>query len=166
VSDIFETKFLNLGLAATKPKFLPFSCFGKKTLDSCYFILFFLSKSQSTSFHKLNIINFLIIMEHNNNFVYPINGVVKDYEDNNTPVIIVDNSPSNDDIVTAGVDDAGKKHGSSFTNNKHLLVCKAWIYASEDKQVGAYQKAAVFKHKVWTCYVQLLCEQERMDVIR
>jgi hypothetical protein len=37
------------------------------------------------------------------------------------------------------------KHGSGYTKTEDLLVCKAFIAASEDSQVGIGQKTAKFK---------------------
>jgi hypothetical protein len=65
-----------------------------------------------------------------------------------------------------GDQEANKKHASGFTKTEDLLICKAFVAASEDSQVGAYQKPSVFKVTFWKAYVRLLEEQERMDCIR
>jgi hypothetical protein len=74
---------------------------------------------------------------------------------------IVDGDDGND----CNVGDVGKKRGPGFTKTEDLLVCKAWMSASQDSQAAAYQKITVFKNKVWTCYKSLLEKQEKMDVI-
>jgi hypothetical protein len=92
--------------------------------------------------------------------------------------VYVNNPPDNADVdLTAAeevvesnedglVGNGVQKRGSGFTKTEDLLICKAFIAASEDSQTAAYQKASVFKIKMWQCYTRLLEEQERMDCVR
>jgi len=61
---------------------------------------------------------------------------------------------------------AGSKannHGSGFTLVEDLLLCKAFIAASEDPTKGVSQKGSTFKKTMHEYYVTLLNEQEKLD---
>lgn len=56
--------------------------------------------------------------------------------------------------------------GRGFTPTEDLLVCKAWMAASEDSNRGADQKVADFVETMHRKYLVLLDEQERVDWIK
>ena len=53
-----------------------------------------------------------------------------------------------------------KPHGGSFQPTEDLLICKAYIAASEDNKKGKYQEVAEFKHTLWQKNKSLLQKQE------
>jgi hypothetical protein len=55
--------------------------------------------------------------------------------------------------------------GTGFTLVEDLLLCKAFIAASEDPIRGVSQKGAVFKAMMHEHYKTLLHEQENLDKI-
>jgi hypothetical protein len=181
VSDNFHTKFLKFGIGGLEPKFgakyiiLIF----KYCLHICCDLYYFLSKNYFAT--KQNTKNIKKQKQTTMTSNYDISSVVNDNGNNkdgsNTPEVILvspdgddnagdNNNDNNNDIEDVTDGDAGKKRGSGFTKTEDLLICKAWVSASEDSQTGSYQKLNVFKNKMWSCYVRLLEEQERMDVIR
>jgi hypothetical protein len=98
------------------------------------------------------------------------NGINNDNPPNPSMVIpAINDRDSDGELLENEGDNTTKgiiKRGSGYTRTEDLLVCKAFIAASEDSQVGAGQKSAQFKHKMWICYKKLLDEQERMDCVR
>ena len=58
---------------------------------------------------------------------------------------------------------AGRGRGKGFTPVEDLLVCKAWMAASEDPLVGTGQSGMDFNTTFHRKYVLLLVEQEKLD---
>ena len=56
-----------------------------------------------------------------------------------------------------------KARGAGYSRIEDLLICKAFIAASEDPQKGANKKTKLFQTEMHNNYVKLLCEQERVD---
>ena len=57
----------------------------------------------------------------------------------------------------------GSKCGPGYTNVEDILVCKAFIAASEDPIVGSHQKGKNFKAKMHKLYSDLIKEQAAAD---
>jgi hypothetical protein len=107
----------------------------------------------------------------NNSIHYNIIDIANGDNDDNSPTVDAGTfaAINDNDLEVLESGDNGKgytKRGSGFTKTEDLLVCKAFIAASEDSQCGASQKIAQFKQKMWSCYSTLLEEQERMDCAR
>jgi hypothetical protein len=69
-----------------------------------------------------------------------------------------------DDEVNTNKKGGGR--GPSYTKTEDLLVCKAFISASEDSQVGTSQKGKAFAAKMLKTYHELLVEQECCEAQR
>ena len=59
--------------------------------------------------------------------------------------------------------DEQRKRGAGYTPLENLLICKAFISASEDPILGASQKGKLFKKTMHESFVTLLEQQETYD---
>ena len=61
--------------------------------------------------------------------------------------------------------EAGVKgaRGPAFTSFEDLLICKAFIAASEDPAVGTYQKGSTFQLKMHQIYCKFLEDHEKIS---
>jgi hypothetical protein len=82
---------------------------------------------------------------------------------NNNNTTINNNNIGNAIIATAPTP---AKRGAVYTSIEELMVCKAFIAASEDSQVGTSQKGKNFKYKMFKLYDIFLIEQEKRDYQR
>ena len=60
----------------------------------------------------------------------------------------------------------GRLQGARYTGTEDLLICKAFISASKDSQVGTSQKGKVFASKMLKIDSDLFDEEERYEVQR
>jgi hypothetical protein len=68
--------------------------------------------------------------------------------------------------VSLALDGSQRRRGTGYTRAEDLIVCKAFIAASEDAITGTSQRANCFKNKMHQFYIQYLVEQEKLDKIR
>ena len=75
----------------------------------------------------------------------------------------MDASNSNINTKTNQQEPAPVKRGPGFTSLEDLMVCKAFIAASEDPIIGASQKGKAFKAKMHAMYVAIVDKQAAYD---
>jgi hypothetical protein len=83
---------------------------------------------------------------------------------NNTTVASAIVLPSDTMVLPDGVDAPSQpamKRGPGYTTVEDLILCKAFIAASENPIIGAHQKGKIFKAKMQEVYTQLL--NKRME---
>jgi hypothetical protein len=68
--------------------------------------------------------------------------------------------------VTSAVPVAPSKRGLGYTFTEDLLICRAFIAASEDSIVGISQRGKQFQCQMHALYIQFLKEQYKLDQIK
>jgi hypothetical protein len=123
-----------------------------------------LSEANSLDLPRLvfgaKVVHFLLVMENNQPPASDNTdtGVVSTLNQATTaPSIPITN---NDNAGTATV---ASKRGPGFTLVENLIICKAFIAASEDPIAGRAQKGKVFKHKMFVHYQLMIDNQATYD---
>jgi hypothetical protein len=80
---------------------------------------------------------------------------------NECEVVEVVLGSNNNKSVSLALDGSQRRQGTVYTCAEDLIVCKAFISASEDSITGTSQRANSFKNKMHQFYIQYLVEQEK-----